>query len=164
LAIKSEKTVLNFFEALEKLRQYCAYSERSKQQVERKMKLILAKPEEFEELILALERENFLNIERYTIGYARGKSRIKGWGVNKIVQNLKFELGQEFREELVLEGIDNEKAFEKLEKELRKKLHILSSKKDPNVSHKLLRFCLMRGFEMDKSLQMIKEIRTKEGL
>ena len=42
-----------------------------------------------EEVILELVQEDYLNEERYARSYVRGKHRIKKWGRNKIIQELK---------------------------------------------------------------------------
>ena len=153
--MKKEIRIPTYDEALEKLRHFCAYQERSQAQVIRKMKALSVDPEFHKNLLAALVDEKFLDQQRYAAAYARGKSRIKGWGIRKITSHLKFELGEEFQPELVNQSADLEKARQKLEKDLEKKATILTQKKDPNRKSKLLRFCLSRGFEMDESVDIV---------
>jgi regulatory protein len=147
-------------EALEKLRHFCAYQERSRNQVIRKMKN-LGLPEEAQERILRiLEEENFLNQNRFAVQYARGKSRMKGWGPKKIESHLKYELGNDFNQTLVSEATDLNSALEKLRKDLNKKNKSLQEKRDPEYKSKLIRFCLGRGFDLEASLKVIRDLTT----
>jgi regulatory protein len=156
--MKKEIKLLTYDEALEKLRHFCAYQERSRAQVIRKMKNLSVDPEFHENLLAAMEEEKFLDQQRYAAAYARGKSRIKGWGIRKITSHLKFELGEDFQPDLVNESADLEKARQKLLKDLEKKATALTQKQDPNIKSKLLRFCLSRGFEMEESMVVINTV------
>jgi regulatory protein len=156
--MKKEIRLLTYDEALEKLRHFCAYQERSQAQVVRKMKILSVDTEFQENLLAALVEEKFLDQQRYAAAYARGKSRIKGWGIRKITSHLKFELGDDFQSELVTESADLEKARQKLRRDLEKKATLLTQKQDPNKKSKLLRFCLSRGFEMDESIAVVNSV------
>jgi regulatory protein len=156
--MKKEIRLLTYDEALEKLRHFCAYQERSQAQVIRKMKVLSVDMEFHENLLAALVEEKFLDQQRYAAAYARGKSRIKGWGIRKITSHLKFELGDDFRPDLVNESADLEKARQKLRRDLEKKAALLTQKQDPNIKSKLLRFCLSRGFEMDESITVVNSV------
>jgi regulatory protein len=156
--MKKEIRLLTYDEALEKLRHFCAYQERSQAQVIRKMKVLSVDTEFQENLLAALVEEKFLDQQRYATAYARGKSRIKGWGIRKITSHLKFELGDDFQSDLVNESADLEKARQKLRRDLEKKAALLTQKQDPNKKSKLLRFCLSRGFEMEESITVVNSV------
>ena len=156
--MKKEIRLLTYDEALEKLRHFCAYQERSQAQVIRKMKILSVDTEFQENLLAALVEEKFLDQQRYAAAYARGKSRIKGWGIRKITSHLKFELGDDFQSDLVNESADLEKACQKLRRDLEKKAALLTQKQDPNKKSKLLRFCLSRGFEMEESITVVNSV------
>ncbi len=70
---------------------YCSYQDRCHQEVEQKMRDFLLIPEAKDEILLFLMRENYLNEERFTRSYIRGKFYIKHWGRNKIRNHLKFK-------------------------------------------------------------------------
>jgi regulatory protein len=154
--MKKEIRLLSYDEALEKLRHFCAYQERSQAQVIRKMKVLSVDTEFHENLLAALVEEKFLDQQRYAAAYARGKSRIKGWGIRKITSHLKFELGEDFLPDLVNESADLDMAKNKLRKDLEKKAVVLARKQDKSIQSKLVRFCLARGFEMDESLAIVR--------
>lgn len=68
---------------------YCVYQDRSHLEVEQKMREFVLISEAKEEILLYLIRENYLNEERFTRSYIRGKFNIKHWGRNKIRMHLK---------------------------------------------------------------------------
>ncbi|TBW29885.1 regulatory protein RecX [Gramella sp. KN1008] len=76
-------------EALQKLMHFCAYRDRSQQEVEDKLEGMRMIPEAKEKIIISLMQEGFLNEERFARNFVRGKFRIKKWGRIKITQELK---------------------------------------------------------------------------
>ncbi|OYW17150.1 MAG: RecX family transcriptional regulator, partial [Sphingobacteriales bacterium 12-47-4] len=75
-------------QALQKLKHYCAYQERSHSEVKEKAYGFGLHRQEVDEVISALIQEDYLNEERFAIAFAGGKFRMKGWGRAKI----KYEL------------------------------------------------------------------------
>ncbi len=78
-------------EAQKKLEHYCAYQERCHQEVEQKLRSMNMIPEVIEIIIGNLIEENYLNETRFAQSFARGKFRIKKWGKERIVRELKNE-------------------------------------------------------------------------
>lgn len=150
-----EKKPLSQAEALEKLKTFCAYQERSKRQVVQKMRLLGTDKEWDQLLIDALISANYLNHVRYAEAFAKGKSRARGWGRQKIEQRLGFELGQEFDSQLHLAGVDEEAALKKLIRDAGKKRETLLKKGDKYLKAKLVQFCVSRGFGLDETLQLL---------
>ena len=77
-------------EATIKLMQFCAYRDRTHNEVEEKLKSMNMIPEAQEQIIMHLMQENFLNEERFAKSFARGKFRIKKWGKCRIINELKI--------------------------------------------------------------------------
>src|ERR1700712_929985 len=77
--------------ALAKAEHYCAYQERSQQEVRDKLYEWGLYPDAVENVIVHLIEGNFLNEERFANAYTRGKFNQKGWGRIKIKQGLKFK-------------------------------------------------------------------------
>ena len=73
-----------------KMEHYCVYQDRCHQEVERKMGEYQLIPEAQEKILLHLMQHNFLNEERFSKSFARGKFRIKNWGKQRIVRELNF--------------------------------------------------------------------------
>src|SRR5690606_32650010 len=88
---KPNKTPLTYTAAKLKASNYCAFQERSQQEVRDKLYEWGLHKEEVENLLVDLIQEGFLNEERFAMAYARGKHRINKWGVHKIRQGLKLK-------------------------------------------------------------------------
>ena len=84
-----KKKYLSKEDALKKLQRYCAYQDRCHQEVRSKLLDLGIYGHDLEEVIVALIEDNFLNEERFARSFTRGKLRIKHWGRNKILQELK---------------------------------------------------------------------------
>ena len=80
-----------FSEIKPKIANYCVYQDRSHQEVDQKLKEFLLIPEAKEEILLFLIAENYINEERFTRSYIRGKFYIKSWGKKKIANQLKMK-------------------------------------------------------------------------
>src|SRR6187401_2447386 len=82
--------------ALQKIKHYCAYQERSHYEVKEKLYSFGLYKNEVELLLSQLVEENYLNEERYAIAFAGGKFRIKQWGRVKIKYELKQKQVSEY--------------------------------------------------------------------
>lgn len=76
-------------EARKKLEHYCSYQDRCHQEVLQKLKSMNMIPQAADVIIAHLIEHNFLNEERFALNFARGKNRIKHWGKQRIVNELK---------------------------------------------------------------------------
>jgi len=76
-------------QALQKLRYYCAYQERSHIEAKEKLYSFGLRKQMVEESLAQLIEEDYLNEERFAIQYAGGKFRMKQWGRVKIKHGLK---------------------------------------------------------------------------
>lgn len=148
-------------EIRDKIRHFCAYQERSRLQVIRKLKSLQCPEEHFPSMLQMLTEGNYLNEQRFVAQYVRSRSASKGWGPAKIVQALQRETGENYREEIRLDADSGSLALQKLDKDLFKKRQELEKKKDPFLREKLLQFCLRRGFspEVVSSLQSFRGLR-----
>ena len=76
-------------EAQQKLEHYCAYQERCHLEVSRKLTTLGIIPSAQEQIIGHLIEENYLNESRFAQSFVRGKFRMKKWGKERIVRELK---------------------------------------------------------------------------
>lgn len=82
--------MLDLFQIKKRLADYCVYQDRSHYEVEQKLKeLRTLNEDERGEILIWLIQNNFLNEERFSKSYARGKFYQKKWGKIKIKQGLK---------------------------------------------------------------------------
>jgi len=76
-------------QALQKLKHYCAYQERSHSEVRDKLFNLGVWKKDHDAIIATLIEENYLNEERFAIAFAGGKFRMKQWGRVRIKYELK---------------------------------------------------------------------------
>lgn len=146
---KKPKKIYDKKSAKVKIEQYCAYQERSQQEVRDKLYDMGLHQKEVEELISDLITDNFLNEERFAITYARGKCRIKHWGRIKIKRHLKLKKVSDYCIKKALKEIDGDEYIDILKKELEKKASKVKDT-DPYIrKHKIAQYLNGRGFEQD---------------
>lgn len=145
-----EKKSFTFDEIKQKLVNYCVYQDRCHAEVEQKMKEYLLIPEAKEEIILYLLKENYLNEERFTRSYIRGKFYIKHWGKNKIRINLKQK---QISEKLInkcfdeIDDADYDKTIRKISADYYSKQNGV---KEFQKKSKTIKYLLGKGFEYEK--------------
>ncbi|WP_312825281.1 regulatory protein RecX [Epilithonimonas sp.] len=150
-----DKKSLTFDEIKLKLVNYCVYQDRCHYEVEQKMKEFLLIPEAKDEIFLYLMKENYLNEERFTRSYIRGKFYIKHWGRNKIKMNLKQK---GITEKLISKCMDEidvddyEKAFMKIYHDYFSKQKAM---KDYQKKSKTIKHLISKGYEYDVVLDVV---------
>tara|TARA_R110002072_G_scaffold258181_1_gene416831 strand:- start:162 stop:623 length:462 start_codon:yes stop_codon:yes gene_type:complete len=145
-------------EALEKLRKYCAYQERSHKDVSQKMWDLEIPLEWKDDIFLALMKENFLNEERFARTYARGKFNIKKWGRVKITQGLKKHQVSKKCIQLGLTEIDEDEYLKVLQDTIELKRSKLKEKNPWKRRSAIYRFVVQRGFESGLVSELMKEL------
>ncbi len=134
--------------ALQKLKQYCGYQERSHTEVKQKLYSLGLFKKESEEVISALIEEGYLNEERFAIQFASGKFRIKGWGKQKILHGLKQKGVSPYCIRKALDSIDQTEYGKSFLRKANKKWGSLKSEKNIFVKKtKWRNFLLQKGFE-----------------
>ena len=137
-----------FEQALQKIKQYCAYQERCHSEVRDKLYSFGLNKMEVEEIISSLIIENYLNEERFAILFAGGKFRMKQWGKNKIKQALKLRRVSDYCINKALKEIDGSEYRKTFQKVAEQKVKTLKSEKNIFIKkRKLQDFLLQRGFE-----------------
>jgi regulatory protein len=142
------KKYLTKEQALQKLKQYCAYQERCHSEVIEKLYDLGVYKKEHDEIIAALIEENYLNEERFAIAFAGGKFRIKQWGRVKIKYELKQKQVSEYCIKKALAGIEEEDYLKTLHKLAEEKRKTLKTEKNIFIKkRKLQDYLLQKGFE-----------------
>lgn len=136
---------------------YCAYQDRCHQEVEQKMREFLLIPEAKEELLLYLMQENFLNEERFTRSYIRGKFYFKNWGRIKIKSQLKFKGVPEKLINRCWDEIDEAEYRTTLGNLYQKYIAGLSGLPAARQRSKAIQHLLSKGYEYELILQYLKE-------
>jgi len=141
-----------------KAEHYCAYQERSQQEVRDKLYEWGLWPQAVENIISGLIEDNFLNEQRFANAYALGKFRQKQWGRAKIKQGLKFKKVPEVLIKKALQGIENDDYMRALQKILEKKAKLLTEKDTYKKNYKLKQYAMGRGYESDLIADVLKEL------
>ncbi len=138
-----------------KIEQYCAYQERSQQEVRDKLYDMGLHKEDVENIITELIDNNFLNEERFATTFARGKFRIKHWGRIKIKQHLKLKKVGDYCIKKALALIDPNDYEKTIIQLIEKKNRELKEKDAYIKKQKVIRYVVSRGFETDIVLSLI---------
>jgi len=153
-----KKPVLTVAEAQQKLEHYCAYQERCHQEVVNKLRELGMIPTAIDTIITSLIQNNYLNEMRFAQSFARGKFRIKKWGKNRILRELKLRNISNYNIKKGMGQISEEdyhttfmELFEKRKKEVAR-LPIEKQKK------KLISYLSYRGWETELIYNALREL------
>ena len=103
-----KQTAYSLVEAQKKLEHYCAYQERCHQEVVQKLRQMRMIPAAIDTIIAQLIEGNYLNETRFAQSFARGKFRIKKWGKERIIRELKLRQISAFNIKIALKEISEE--------------------------------------------------------
>ncbi|MBF8965406.1 regulatory protein RecX [Pontibacter sp. FD36] len=145
-------------EALIKAAAYCAYQERTQQEVRTKLYTYGLEPDDVEEIIVRLGQEKMLDEERYAQAYVRGKYGLKKWGRRKIVQGLKSKGISDYCIKQGLKEIDYD-VYEQNLLQLLEKKNATEKEKNPFARRQKLTYYLVsKGYENDLVQDALKQL------
>jgi len=153
----SKEKIITKAEAYQKACHFCAYQERTQQEVREKLKDLNLPMEEAEELISRLIVENYINEERFAKTYAGGKFRVKKWGRLKIQRELKLKRLSDYCIRKGLLEIDDEEYSKVLEELIDEKNRSITEKNPFKRNHKLALFLIAKGFEPELVWDKLRE-------
>lgn len=134
-------------DALRKAASFCAYQERTQQEVRKRLDAWDIYGDDAEELIAELITQGYLSEERFATTFAGGKFRIKGWGKRKITQHLKQRGITGRNLETALGTIKPADYKAMLTELLDKKRRAVKDDNPLVVKQKLARYALSKGYE-----------------
>lgn len=145
-------------EIQQKIAQYCVYQDRCHKEVEEKMKSYELIPEAREMILLNLMKHDFLNEERFAKSFARGKFRIKHWGKNRIVNELKMRDISSYNIKTALKEIDEQEYIKTIYSITENRNNVISESNPFKRKKKLVDFLLRKGFETDLIFKTVKDV------
>lgn len=145
-------------EATKKMRGYCAYQERCHKEVNQKLRDMNMITEAIDQIITHLIQENYLNEERFSQSFARGKFNIKKWGKNRIVNELKQRGISKYNITTALKEIDENTYTETLDALAKKRLGQITEKNIQKRKKKLADYLLYRGWESHLVYAKLQEL------
>ena len=153
-----KKTTYTVDEALKKLEFYCSYQERCHKEVENKLFKMNMIPEAKEKIILHLIEHNFLNEERYAKSFARGKFRIKKWGKQRIIRELKLNGISKYNVESALKEISQNDYLVTFNELTEHKFNSLTETNINKKKRKLMDYLFYRGWESQLIYDKVNEL------
>ncbi len=142
---KSYEALLS--EAKVKAANYCAYQERTQQQVRDKLYSLGLHQSDVEEILTSLIVDNFVNEERFARTFSTGKFRIKKWGKLKIKFHLERLNLSDYCIKKGLEEIDEEEYKETLNALIARKQGSVSAENIYLLNKKIAGYLINKGFE-----------------
>lgn len=144
-------------QAKSKAEAYCAYQERSQQEVRDKLYYWGLHRTDVEEVIAGLITDNYLNEERFAMAYASGKFRMNGWGKHKIKQGLVQKAVSAPLIRMALRSLDEGEYREKLLNLLQAKGRLERESHPVRRKNKLMRYALGKGYESELILELLND-------
>lgn len=134
---------------LNKIRRWCAHSEHSSREV---IQRLLGWGYPFDEIPVALatlQKEGYVDDERYARAYVRGKFHNLKWGRLKIAAGLRAQGLNKTLIASAMDEISDEEYMAVVAKEIRKKKASLKNRDLRAQKAALLRFAASRGYEAE---------------
>lgn len=136
-------------QALQKLKHYCAYQERSHSEVREKLYNLGVWKKDHDEIISTLIEENYLNEERFAIAFAGGKFRMKQWGRVRIKYELKQKQVSEYSIKKAMKQITEEDYLKTLQKLADNKYASLKDEQYLVRKKKTMDYLMNKGYEIE---------------
>ena len=156
------KKTLTPSQAKPKIEKFCAYQERSHQQVKRKLMGYGLNYLDADILLVGLMQSNFLNEERFAMAYVRGKFKIKGWGKTKIKQGLKREGVGEKLIQQALASLGMDDYLKTLDTLAEKKWPLIKGNSHLERVFKLKRYLVGKGYDFEAIDRAIARVTKGE--
>ena len=149
---------------LKKAANYCVYQERTQDEVRKRLRDWKVYGDEAEEIIAWLITENYLNEERFAKAFAGGKFRVKNWGKNKILAELKARKISKYNLEQAIKEIPFDDYIFTLENLIIKKTEDVKTELNYlKRKQKIFNYLISKGFESNLILETIKTLESKSN-
>ena len=156
--MQKDSKKLTAAEVRRKIYHYCAYQERSHQEVKNKLYDLELSSQEVDEMISHLITEGYLNEERFAKAFAGGKFRLKSWGRMKIVQALEAKGLTKNCINSGLKEIDEVDYLKTIDLLVSKKLSQVDEDNPFIKREKLANYVIQKGFEPELVWKAVREI------
>ena len=142
-----QKKYLTKEQALQKLKQYCSYQERSHSDVVQKLWDLGVYKSEHDEIVASLIEADYLNEERFAKQFAGGKFRMKDWGKKKIYYALKEKKISDYIIKKAMKEIEDEDYQRTVAELAEKKYELLKGEQYMVRKKKTMDYLLQKGYE-----------------
>jgi regulatory protein len=156
--MRTTRKIITPVEAVAKAEKYCAYQERSHQEVRNKLYSYGLWKNDVEEILTQLITSGFLNEERFAKAFAGGKFRMKKWGKNKIENELKQRGITSRCIQTGLKEIDNSDYRKVLIQLIKKKAQTVTETNPFKKRNKVASFVIGKGYEPELVWSQIMDL------
>jgi regulatory protein len=157
-----EQKYFSIEEIKRKLERYCVYQDRCHKEIETKLKEFVLIEEAKNQIVLHLLEHNFLNEERFSKSFARGKFKIKNWGKQRIIRELKFRDISEYNIKTALKEIDEQEYLSIIYKITDKRNLLINESDFYKRKKKLTDFLIRKGYEFELIFETVKNVLEKK--
>lgn len=140
------------------MERYCAYQERCHREVTEKLKAMQMIPGAIDIIMAHLVENDFLNEERFSRAFARGKFHLKKWGRIRIVSELKQREISRYNISAALSEITDSEYYETLHVLALKRLGQIKERHPLKRKRKLADYLLYRGWETELVYEKVREL------
>jgi regulatory protein len=154
----SPKNSYSVDEATKKMEGYCAYQERCHKEVISKLREMHMIPQAIDLIVGHLIQENYLNEERFSRSFARGKFNLKKWGKNRIINELKQREISKYNINMALEEIESKEYVKTFNALAKKRLAEIREKDPQKRRKKLADYLFYRGWESGMVYEKVYEL------
>ena len=155
------KRVYDINIAIERIKNYCALQDRCQWDVIQKLREWGLQQATKDHILEILITNKFIDEERFSTSFCRGKFRIKNWGKRKIVNELRQKQISSICINTGLKEIDEKEYDLVLEKLFYQKERSIKDKNQFIRKTKIANFLIQRGFENNLVWDKIRELSDK---
>ena len=150
--------IFDFNKCVFLIKNYCAKSDRCQYQVLEKLKKYGLSYNLAQEILIDLIQENYVNDQRFTQSFCSGKFKIKKWGRNKIIYQLKQLKISDVCIKNGLKVIDDDLYIETLNDLLIKKRSLIKTNNLFEKNKKMAEYAIRKGFESELVWGCIRQL------
>lgn len=148
-------------EAKARMERYCAYRERCHKEVQQKLIEMRMIPDAIDQIVHHLITENYLNETRFAQAFVRGKFRIKKWGKNRLLRELKARDISQYNVKLAMKEIPDADYIATFHELAEKRWQQLSSEKSlQKKKKKFMDYLLYRGWESNLIWEKVRSLES----
>ena len=141
----------------EKIRHWCARCERSRSETKSKLNSLIESPREADEFLEILEKEGFINEERFIRAFIHDHFKLKNWGPRKLYHALLKKGCESHRIEENLALIPPKEVRNALNQTIALRFTLYP---DEHKTHRerLIRYLQNRGYTLDNILSALSRL------
>ena len=148
-------------QAREKIRRYCAFQERSHQEVRNKLYEYGIYRSDIDEILADLITEGYLNEERFSKAFAGGKFRMKKWGRIKISHALESKGVSPNCIRIGLKEIDENSYLNTLRELIQEKSRQVDEENIFVLRDRISKYAIQKGYEPEMVWKEINQLFPK---